>query len=44
MKKVLVATVSLFVSSQVIAADTAATRAKVEQALGGSIRGAAEVD
>ena len=43
MKKVLVATVSLFVSSQVIAADTAATRAKVEQALGGSIRDAAEV-
>ncbi len=43
MKKVLVATVSLFVSSQVIAADTAATRTKIEQALGGSIRDAAEV-
>ena len=43
MKKTLLTILSLFVSSQVFAADAAATREKVEQALGGSIRDEAEV-
>ncbi|MCH7815940.1 MAG: class I SAM-dependent methyltransferase [Proteobacteria bacterium] len=43
MKKVLIAICSLFISTQLFAADAAATRAKVEQYLQGSIREAAEV-
>ncbi len=43
MQKVLLAAVGFFISSQVFAADAAATRAKIEQALGGSVRDAAEV-
>ena len=43
MKKVLFAILSIFASTQVFAADAAATRAKIEQALGGSIRDDAEI-
>jgi predicted methyltransferase len=43
MKKVLFVILSVFTSSQVLAADAAATRDKIELALGGSIRDEAEV-
>ncbi|NKB32212.1 MAG: methyltransferase [Pseudomonadales bacterium] len=43
MKKFLLVILGMFVSSQVLAADAAATSVKIEQALGGSIRAEAEV-
>lgn len=43
MKRILIAIVSIFMSTQLFAADAGATRSKIEQALGGSIRGDAEV-
>ena len=43
MKKVLLALLGFFISSQAFAAAAAATRAKIEQDLGGNIRDAAEV-
>ena len=43
MNRNLISVMSLFLGSQVIAADPAATREKIEQALGGSVRDAVEV-
>ena len=43
MKRRFISILTLLISSQLSAADSAATRGKIEQALGGSIREAAEV-
>ena len=43
MKRCFISILTLLISSHLSAADSAATRGKIEQALGGSIRDAAEV-